>query len=209
MKIARILIVGLLVLATAGVAEAVVLDLSAGPYAMSSVGWGLGANLSFDNVGGTRSSSAPGALPAWIWVDLGQDYELNTVWVDCQQSSPTACTIRLLPASLAGSENNPAAYTIVGTGSGFHTIATQNPNLRDPEGTRDTWNFATGTVTIPGNLPPGTATVNVLNPVGRYLMVYSTGSWDTGFNNISIWKIEVDVDEPPAGGTPGSLIYGK
>ena len=185
------------VIGMAGVADAGLLDLTTAPWAVSSTGWSLGGNLAFDNVGGTRWSSNPGSLPAWIRVDLGQDYELNTVWVDFQQSSATAYTVRLLPESLAGSENNPAAYTTVGTGSGFHVIATQNPNLRDPEGTADTWDFAAGTVAIPGNLPPGTATVDVLDPVGRYLMIYSTGSWDTGFNNISIWKISVDVDDPP------------
>ena len=185
------------VVGIAGTAEAVLLDLSAAPWAVSSTGWSLGGNLAFDNVGGTRWSSNPGSLPAWIRVDLGQDYELNTVWVDFQQSAGTFYTVRVLPAALAGSENNPAAYTTIGTASGLHTIATQNPSARDPEGARDTWDFSAGTVAIPGNLPPGTGTVNVLDPIGRYLMVYSTGSWDTGFNNISIWEIDIDGDDPP------------
>ena len=186
------------VIAMAGVANA-------GPinpvgWAQSSTGWGLGANLAFDNNGVTRSSTLAGQLPGtpqWIYADLGQDYELNTFKVDFQQSAATAYTVRLLPASLAGSEGNPAAYTTIGTASGLHTIATQNPNLRDPFGAADTWDFSAGTVSIPGNLPPGTATVNVLDPIGRYVMVYSTGSWDTGFNNISIWEIDIDGDDPP------------
>jgi len=197
MRKALIIAAMVAVIGTAGVANAAILDLSAGPYAMSSIGWGLGPNLSFDAAGGTRSSSAPGALPAWIWVDMGQDHWLNTVAVDFQQSAGTFYTVRLLHSSGAGSVNNPAAYTTVGTASGLHTIATQNPNLRDPEGTADVWDFEAGTVSIPGNLPPGTAAVNVLDPVGRYLMVHSTASWDTGFNNISIWKITVDADPIP------------
>ena len=188
MVLAMVAVIGL-----TGVANAAVLNLAGSPWNMSSIGWGLGGNLAIDNNGGTRSSSVAGGLPGtpqWIWVDMGADYRLGTVSVDYQLSSALDYTVRLLPEALAGSENNPAAYTTLGTASAL-------VNHRDPFGVKDTWDFTAGTVSIPSNLPPGTATVDVLDPEGRYLMVHATSTWDVGWGNISIWEIGVNTWEPP------------
>jgi hypothetical protein len=193
------------------------LDLTTATWDMSSVGWGLGGNLALDDNLTTRSSSAPHALPPdltatstneWIWVDLGADLQLASVAVDFQNSAAVDYTIRLLTEAEAITLGLAVDQTAGGGVANWTTIATgvglpdcvpipgeedEGPT-RKLAGTADVWDFVTGTAVIPDNIT-GTATVDVLNPVGRYLLVDATLGSDETWGNISIWEINV-VPEP-------------
>jgi len=157
----------------------------------------------FDDNTATRWSSAFGRLPPfsppassheWIWVDCGADVTLRTVWVDFQHSAAVDYTIRLLTNGVSLSENGQAGggpdnWTIIATGTDLPNGLT-SPNRKLP-GVADEWDFANGTALIPDNTT-GTATVNVTDPVGRYLMVDATEVSDAGFGNLSIWEITVE-----------------
>jgi len=209
-KISTTLVIGLLAVVMANVSQADILDLVGAPdgastsYAPAAL---FPANAHDDSgVLGTRWSCDLGRLPGsggeWIWVDLGQDYELNTVAIAWQISHAPTYTVRLLPESGTGSQANPASYTVIGTASGLDI--TEGPPRGDAY---ETWNFATGVVTVQGGMPPGSAVVDILHPVGRYLMIHGTVA-NTSWGNISIWEIDVDATEPTVGQT-GMLFYSK
>jgi hypothetical protein len=132
---------------------------------------------------------------------------LLSVWVDFQISAAVDYTIRLLTEA----EGTALGLTTDGSAAGgvgnWTTIATATdlPNgltnpTRGVAGIADVWNFTAGTATIPDNTT-GTATVNVLNPVGRYLLIDATEVSDAGWGNVSIWEVAVetvwDEDGPP------------
>jgi hypothetical protein len=190
------------------------LNLTTATWDMSSVGWGLGGNLALDDNLTTRSSCLAHALPPdptatgtneWLWVDLGADMQLTTVAVDFQDSAAVDYTIRLLTeaqATTLGLTTDGTAgggvdnWTTIATGIGLPDCAGDGdvgPN-RKLAGTADVWNFTTGTAVIPDNTT-GTATVNVLDPIGRYLLIDTTLASDEVWGNVSIWEIDV-VPEP-------------
>jgi len=193
------------VIAMAGVANADVLDLSSAPWGMSSIGWGLSGNLAFDNNLGTYCATDPGikiaplgSTPAWLRVDLGQDYELNSVSINMTGVIAVDYTVRVLGAGGAGSEGNPAAYTTIGTAVGLNNVEVGNPRSEAWE----VWDFAAGTVAVPGGTPPGTAVVDITDPIGRYLMLHYTMAGDNIWGCVMTYEIDVDGDVPipePAG----------
>ena len=179
----------------AGVANAGVLDLSAAPADQSSEGWGFTANLAFDNNFGTKNSTQPYLLPPiggsageWLWVDMGQDYELNTVSIHWTTLMGSTFTLRTLPDG-GGDHTDPGAYATVGTAVGLD--GTEGA----PRGEAwETWDFAAGTVTVAGG--GGTAAVDETNPIGRYLMMHVTVAGDSIWGLFMINEMVVDADIP-------------
>jgi hypothetical protein len=200
----------------------VFLDLTSATWDMSSVGWGLGGNLALDDNLTTRSSSGAHLLPPdpaatstneWIWVDFGADVPLLSVWVDFQDSAAVDYTIRLLTEA----EGAALGLTTDGTAGGgvdnWTTIATavDLPNgLTSPKrklpGVADVWDFVTGMATIPDNTT-GTATVDSLDPVGRYLLIDTTEVSDIGWGNVSIWEITVETVWEEGGLPMQTVLY--
>ena len=88
---------------------------------------------------------------------------------------------------------NPAAYTTVSTAFGLNA-AEGPPRGGHTIGPNDYYNFETGAVSIPGG--GGTATVDEIDPVGRYLMLHATTA-NTGWGNVSIWELDVTEWTPP------------
>jgi len=207
---------------SAGTAKsAVLLKLSAAPKDASSTGWNLPASHAFDGNTGSRWSSAPGLPPAspasrsheWIWVDLGADVPLLSVWVDYENAAAVDYTLRLLTeaegASLGLAANGragggPDKWKIIATGEGLPK-GTTSPN-RKLRGVHDKWDFATGTAVIPDNAA-GTATVSAVNPVGRYLMVDTTKASDRGYGNVSIREITVETEWVKNGPPMDYVLY--
>lgn len=208
-----------LILAVALVVPAVHadLDLTTATTDASSVGWGLGPNLCFDDNLATRNSTYAHLLPPdaaatstneWLWVDLGSDLQLASVAVDFQNSASVDYTIRLLTEAQGTTLGLIADGTAGGGVSNWTTIATATglPNAvegaaadgtRHLAGTADVWDFTAGTSVIPDNTT-GTATVDVLNPTGRYLLIDSTLVSDITWGNVSIWEVDVNAIPEPA-----------
>ena len=189
--------------------SAVFLDLLSATTDASSVGWGMSQSLCFDDNLSTRWSSLAGSLPPystpssssqWVWVDLGGDIPLESVSVDFQDSAAVDYTVRLLTAGQAAGLGLSANGTAGGGVGNWTTIATAvdlpngitSPN-RNFSGVADVWDFKVGLAAIPDNTT-GTATVNVLNPVGRYVLIDMTEVSDAVWGNVSIWEIKVSVD---------------
>ena len=186
-------------------------DLTSATTDMSSVGWGLGGDLSFDDNTGTRSSTSPSpGLPPkgtsteeWIWVDLGSDVAVGRVEIDMQDSASVDYTIRGVTAAQATAMSLTDDGT-AGTGgtAGWTTLATGTdlPNgltaaTRKNIGVHDVWKFHVGWATIPDNVT-GTTAFNVSgSPTIRYLMVHTTEASDATFGNVSIYEIDV-IPEP-------------
>ena len=189
-----------------------VVNSTSSPVDASSEGWipSYPPSHVIDGNLGTRWTSVPHALPLdplasslseWIWINLGADRRLNSVSVDFQESAAVDYTIRLLTqeqaASLGLTDNGTAAgvsnWTTVATAEDLPNGLT-SPTRRLP-GTADVWDFSEGIAAIPDN-STGTATVNVLNPIGRYLLVDATEASDDFWGNLSIWEISVDSSLP-------------
>ena len=191
------------VVGLAGVANAGVLDLSAGPYAMSSTGWGLVVANAFDNNDATKFSTsdvAPHELPPWgtspgewLWVDMGQDYELNSVAIKWTANMACSYTVRTL-ADGGGDHTDPTAYETVGTAANLWNPEQNAPNGRGE--TWETWDFEAGTVTVYGGTPPGSAVVDEQDPIGRYLMIHATLAGDNVWGVMYGYTITVDADVP-------------
>ncbi len=195
--------------------SAFLLNLTSAPTDVSSTGWNLRARHAFDRNKRSRWSSAPGLPPVarpsrshdWIWVDLGADVPLRSVWVDYQNAAAVDYTVRLLTAAqgaaLGLTKNGRAGggvqkWKIIATGKNLPSGA-RSPNRKLP-GVPDKWDFVTGTAMIPDNAG-GKTKVHVAKPVGRYLLVDMTKASDRGFGNVSIWGITVvtewDKNGPP------------
>ena len=201
--------------------SAFLLDLSKAAKDASSVGWNLGVDHAFDGNKGSRWSSASGlppiAQPArrhdWIWVDLGADVPVRTVWVDFQDSAAVDYTIRLLTAREAaamGLATNGRAgggvdkWKTVATATGLPN-GTTNPK-RKVRGISDKWDFVTGSAVIPDKRG-GKTTVNVPKPVGRYLLVDTTRASCPAFGNVSIWEVTVESEWQENGPAMTSRVY--
>ena len=201
--------------------SAFLLDLSKAAKDASSVGWNLGVDHAFDGNKGSRWSSASGlppiAQPArrhdWIWVDLGADVPVRTVWVDFQDSAAVDYTIRLLTAREAaamGLATNGRAgggvdkWKTVATATGLPN-GTTNPK-RKVRGISDKWDFVTGSAVIPDKRG-GKTTVNVPKPVGRYLLVDTTRASCPAFGNVSIWEVTVESEWQENGPVMKSQVY--
>jgi len=200
---------------------AFLLNLTSAATDVSSTGWNLRARHAFDGNKGSRWSSAPGLPPVsrpsrnheWIWVDLGADVPLLSVWVDYQDSAAVDYTVRLLTeaqgAALGLAKNGRAGggvqkWKIIATGKNLpNGVRSPNRKLR---GVPDKWDFVTGTAMIPDNTT-GRATVNVTNPVGRYLMVDATKASDRGYGNVSIWEITVETRWDKNGPPMDCVLY--
>jgi hypothetical protein len=195
------------------------LDLTTATWDMSSIGWGLGGNLALDDDLTTRSTCVGHALPPdptatstneWIWVDLGADLQLNTVEVDFQLSAAIDYTIRLLTEAEATTLGLAVDQTAAGGVDNWTIIATavglpdcqpaegeeDLSDNRELAGNADVWDFSTGVVTIPDSEvmdPNGIAAIDVIEPVGRYLLIDSTYVSDDFWGNVSIWEINVDA----------------
>jgi hypothetical protein len=138
----------------------------------------------------------------WIWINLGADRRLNSVTIDFQVSAAVDYTIRLLTEAQAVSLDLTDDGTAGGGVENWTTIATavDLPNgltspTRGLAGTADVWDFTAGTTMIPDNTT-GTATVNVLEPIGRYLLIDATKVSDSYWGNLSIWEVAVDSSLP-------------
>lgn len=201
--------------------SAFLLNLASATADASSTGWNLKDHFAFDRNKGSRWSSAPGLPPVaqpsrsheWTWVDLGADIPLLSVWVDFQNSAAVDYTVRLLTEAegkaLKLAEDGRAGggvqkWKIIATGKGLPN-GTKTPNRRLP-GVPDKWDFVTGTATIPDNAG-GKATVNVTNPVGRYLLVDTTRASDPSYGNVSIWDITVESSWNKKAPPMDSVLY--
>ena len=201
--------------------SAFLLDLSKAAKDASSVGWSLGVDHAFDGNKGSRWSSASGLPPIarptrehdWIWIDLGADVPIRTVWVDFQDSAAVDYTIRLLTAREAaamGLTTNGRAgggvdkWTTVATATGLPN-GTTSPK-RKVQGISDKWDFVTGSAVIPDK-KGGKTSINVLNPVGRYLLVDTTRASCPAFGNVSIWEVTVESEWQENGPAMTSRIY--
>jgi hypothetical protein len=179
----------------------------------SSEGWAPNFPPTYvidDNLG-TRWTSEAHCLPPdpaatssneWIWINLGADRRLNSVSIDFQDSAAVDYTIRLLTQVQAAILWLVDDGTAAGGVDNWTTIATavDLPNgltspTRKLPGTADIWEFTTGTAVIPDNMT-GITTVDVLNPIGRYLLIDATEVSDNYWGNLSIWEITVDSSLP-------------
>lgn len=201
--------------------SAFLLDLSKAPKDASSVGWNLGAHHAFDGDKGSRWSSVPGLPPVtpparrhdWIWVDLGADVPVRTVWVDFQDSAAVDYSIRLLTAKEAAAMGLARDGRAGGGVDKWKTIATGTdlPNgttspKRKVRGISDKWDFVTGSAVIPDRRN-GRTTLNVTKPVGRYLLVDTTRASCRAFGNVSIWEITVESEWQENGPAMTSRVY--
>jgi len=201
--------------------SAFLLNLTKAAADVSSTGWNLRDRHAFDRNARRRWSSAPGLPPVsrparshdWIWVDLGADVPLHSVWIDYQDAAAVDYTVRLLTAAkgaaLGLTKNGRAGggvqkWKIIATGKGLPNGG-KSPHRKLP-GVPDKWDFVTGTAMIPDNTT-GRATVNVTNPVGRYLMVDATKASDRGFGNVSIWEITVETKWDKNGPPMDCVLY--
>jgi len=201
--------------------SAFLLDLSEAAKDASSVGWNLGVDHAFDGNKDSRWSSAPGLPPIarptkeheWIWVDLGADVPVRTVWVDFQDSAAVDYTIRLITAREAAAMGLSTNGRAGGGVDKWKTVATATglPNgtsspKRKVRGISDKWDFVTGSAVIPDK-KDGKTTVNVLNPVGRYLLVDTTRASCSAFGNVSIWELTVESEWQENGPAMRSRVY--
>jgi len=204
------------VIGMGGLADAARLDLTAAPCAASSTGWSLLPSYAFDQVINSSSRwsclahmlpddpTAPPGNHEWIRVDMGQDYLLTVVAVNFQAGSAVDYTVRLMTEEdgLTLSLNDRDNYRIIATAVDL------DPDMGGPrgfEGSADYYRFTDGFVNIAGGPPPGTAVVDELDPVGRYLMIDATECADDYYGNVSIYEIEVDGDVPPTIPEPAGL----
>ena len=201
--------------------SAFLLDLSKSAKDASSVGWNLGVDRAFDGNEGSRWSSASGLPPIvqpdrrhdWIWVDLGADVPVRTVWVDFQDSAAVDYTIRLLTEGEAAAMGLAPNGRAGGGVDKWKTVATATglPNgttspKRKVRGISDKWDFVTGSAVIPDKRG-GKTTVNVLNPVGRYLLVDTTRASCPAFGNVSIWEVTVESEWQENGPAMTNRLY--
>ncbi len=201
--------------------SAFLVDLRKAKKDASSVGWNLGVDQAFDGNNGSRWSSASGlppiAQPArshdWIWVDLGADVPIRTVWVDFQDSAAVDYTIRLVSARKAAAMGLKANGRAGGGVDKWMTVATATglPNgttspKRKLRGISDKWDFVTGNAVIPDK-SSGRTKVNVLNPVGRYLLIDTTRASCPAFGNVSIWEVTVESEWQENGPAMTSRVY--
>ena len=198
------------------------LDLTSATHDVSSTGWNLSGQQTFDDKPRTRWSSAAGVLPPfgrpssshqWIWVDCGADVTLRSVWVDFQNSAAVDYTVRLLTEAQAmamGLKKNgkagggPEKWKTIATGKGLPG-GVKSPN-RKFYGVADKWDFVNRTAVIPDNAK-GTAKIHVSNPVGRYVMVDVTRSSDTAYGNVSIWDVTVEAEAGATEVPLKSVVY--
>ena len=119
-------------------------------------------------------------------VDLGSDLTLGSLLIDWETANATDYTVRTRTAA-QGIDPDPLAWTVAATITGHAGL---------PGGQRgtDTIDFAAGTV----DLTPagGTGNVDVNNPTGRYLMIYTTDYSTTCCGGASIWEVTVDAGNP-------------
>ena len=201
--------------------SAFLLDLTSAAKDASSTGWNLGNHLAFDENTASRWSSEPGLPPVaqpsrkneWIWIDCGADVRLRTVWVDFQSSASVDYTVRLLTEKEGAALNLAQDRRAGGGVQNWKIIASaknlpngvKSPNRKRP-GVRDRWDFVNGSAVIPDNRS-GLATVEVTNPVGRYLMIDTTKASDPGYGNVSIWEIAVETEWQENGPPMKNVVY--
>ena len=182
-----------------GIAKAEWLDLDESTAVASSQLLGLATRApqyAFDGDTGTRWSSER-LDNQWIYVDLGQDYELQKVQIDWETAHSTAYKL-LVRTAAQGANNDPANWTQIASVSGRSGLAGTGGAADD------LFDFDTTTFT------PliGTATSSSVTsaPVGRYLMVYGltrTNEWGH-----SIWEVDVDAVAVPEPSTFVLICFG-
>ncbi|MFP6875867.1 MAG: hypothetical protein VCA37_03470 [Roseibacillus sp.] len=201
--------------------SAFLLDLTSAAKDASSTGWNLRGHLAFDGNKASRWSSVAGLPPVarptrkneWIWVDCGADVRLRSVWVDFQDSASVDYTVRLLTEKEGTALNLGPNGRAGGGVENWKIIASaQNlpngvtsPNRKLP-GVRDKWDFVNGSAVIPDNRS-GQASVEVTNPIGRYLLIDTTRTSDPGYGNVSIWEIAVETERQENGPPMRSVLY--
>ena len=203
LRIAALLAACVLLL-PAGTTVAGILDLSANATDQSSIHGGqpqfIGSNA-FDNNGGTRWASDFPNTPQWLWVDLGTlDHVLSSVTIDWETANATNYELRTRTTS-QGPTSNPADWTLVASVTGHAGL----PGGGAP-GVDDLLDFSTGAVSL--SPPGGAGTVNVQNPVGRYLMFHTTDYSTTCCDGASIWEVTVDANPIPEPGTLALAAWG-
>lgn len=167
------------------------LNLSAAPVQVSSVfnatfpGTGAFDRLRMSTGPNTaRWASATVGAPHWIYVDLGQDTQLEHVWLDWETASGSAFTLRIR-SSAEGPSNNPDDWHTVASVSGYaHTG-------QGIDGADVMYNFLQSQVQMPGNISAAATTSIEPGPVvGRYLMLHAFPTTPT-YAHVSVWEIQV------------------
>jgi hypothetical protein len=177
---------------TVGEAEAGILDLSEAEVVESSIHGGnpvfLGANA-FDNDPGTRWAGEFPNTEQWVHVDLGEDVALEKITIDWETANATDFQI-LMRTAAQGPDDDPASWTPVATVTGAAGLPGGGALGDDHE-----FNFLTNEVVDLIELGIEEATIDVTNPVGRYLMIATTDYSTTCCGGPSIWEVVVEAGE--------------
>ena len=190
----------LLLAMMAASSQAAVINLvGIGATATDSGGSGAGT-LAIDQMSGTRWNSETGPQdPAWMMIDLGQEYTLDGLRIDWETAGAADYTLRTSTA-LLDSNTQLASFPTADTIAGHNAFpgAGDNDGLDGLGGgaSDDDFDWTTGSVTLNGG---GTATTSTASTgaSGQYLLIHSTAR-TTGFGN-SIHEVELSgtaVPEP-------------
>ncbi len=183
-------LLGLLLLPTTRV-NADILDLSGADVDQSSIHGGdptfVGSHA-YDNDPNTRWASDFPNTDQWLSVDLGSDMALISIVIDWETANATDYSVRMRTAA-EGPTSNPADWTVVATVTGHDGLPGGGAMGDD-----DTIDFTTGDIEL---LPGGNGMVDVMVPIGQYLMIHTTDYATTCCGGASIWGVTVDaVPEP-------------
>ena len=150
----------------------------------------------FDGSLFTRWASEHGekvSTSQWIWIDLGQDMVLKRVRISWDKAAASHYTLRTLTSAdavKAGLSVNGQAtgdlgnWTTVATVSGAGARGTSEPGSY-----QDGFHFGLRSATVSGD--GGTASVDITDPVARYLLVNPTACATPKLTHYSIWEVEV------------------
>lgn len=191
----------------AGPARAAPINLSGAPVVVSSTenGTYVGPNA-FDNNNGSRWSSGR-SDPQYIYVDLGQRYDLNQVTIDWEAAHGTAYKLYTFDGTTA-----PSTATALASWTEVASITGRSGVTGSAGAVDDTFNFVAGT--FAANNGTATASSVTADPeTARFLMLHGTArATQYGY---STYEIKVDgtaVPEPGASslaGLAGAALLGR
>ena len=162
----------------------------------------LAPQNAFDDNTGTRWSSAH-ADNQWIYVDLGQDYTIQTVAIDWETAHSKDYQL-LVRTSAQGVDTDPTNWTEIASVTGRTGVSGSGG------ATDDTFDFVTETFTAENGTADSSSVEST--PMGRYLMMYGTtrvtvGEAQTQYGH-SIFELDVEAIAVPEPSTFTLMCFG-
>lgn len=187
----------------ASLANAAVLNLSTAPTGRNSVENGTNtAPKAFDGLTNTRwATTNTTGDNAWIWVDFGADYSLQTIaiqWEAADANTYKLYSLSSAQATAIGWSGGTGTPTYASNWTEIASVANARDNIITA-GVTDTFNFVNQTVDVSnrtGSTPvPALSTSISSQPLTRYLLINSISDFDTN-GGTSIWEVTVDAITP-------------